>query len=134
MSGAATGQPRQKRVVIVDDSPAYGDLWSNFIGERYPGRVAVETYRHPYDALPHIDDRIDLLIVDLEMPGMDGQKFVSYAKQKGMSPRRIIVSSSHDATELHERFKIGDTIAVVNKTEPKQQEAFLMILDSILRK
>ena len=65
---------------------------------------------------------------------MDGQKFVSYAKQKGMPPRRIIVSSSHDATELHERFKIGDTIAVINKTEPRQQEAFLMILDSILRK
>lgn len=127
-------EPPRKRVVIVDDSPAYGDLWSNYILERYPERVNVEAYSHPYDALPKIDATIDLLIVDLEMPGMDGKKFVDYARQKGLSPRRIIVTSSHSADELHQRFRIGETIAVVNKTEAKQQEAFLMILDSIMRR
>jgi CheY-like chemotaxis protein len=129
-----TPAPPQKRVVIVDDSPAYGDLWTNFILERYPDRVSVEAYSHPYDALPKIDATIDLLIVDLEMPGMDGKKFVEYSRQKGLSPRRIIVTSSHSADELHQRFRIGETIAVVNKTDPKQQEAFLMILDSIMRR
>jgi CheY-like chemotaxis protein len=129
----SSNEPR-KRVVIVDDSPAYGDLWSNFILERYPERVNVETYKHPYDALPKVDATIDLLIVDLEMPGMDGKKFVDYARQKGVSPRRIIVTSSHSADELHQRFRIGETIAVVNKTEAKQQEAFLMIIDSIIRR
>ena len=127
-------QPSRKRVVIVDDSPAYGDLWSNFILERYPDRVNVEAYSHPYDALPKIDATIDLLIVDLEMPGMDGKKFVDYARQKGLSTRRIVVTSSHSADELHQRFRIGETIAVVNKTEAKQQEAFLMIIDSIMRR
>jgi CheY-like chemotaxis protein len=126
--------PRTKRVVIVDDSPAYCDLWSNYLAERYPEIVRVETYSHPYDALPKIDDSIDLLIVDLEMPGMDGKKFVDYARQKGLSARRIIVTSSHSADELHKRFRIGETIAVINKTEAKQQEAFLMILDSIVRR
>ncbi len=123
-----------KRIVIVDDSPAYGDLWSNFIAERYPDRAAVEAYKHPYDALPKIDASIDLLIVDLEMPGMDGKKFVEYARQKGLSPRRIVVTSSHSAEVLHQHFRIGETIAVINKTEPKQQEAFLMILDSVMRR
>jgi len=124
-----------KRVVIVDDSPAYRDLWSNFITERYSeSTVKVETYGHPYDALPKIDASIDLLIVDLEMPGMDGQKFVSYARQKGLTPRQIVVTSSHSADELHQRFRIGETIAVIQKTEAKQQEAFLMILDGVMRR
>ena len=123
-----------KRIVIVDDSPAYCDLWSNFITERYSDNAKVETYSHPYDALPKIDASIDLLIVDLEMPGMDGKKFVDYARQKGLSPRRIIVTSSHSADELHQRFRIGETIAVIQKTEAKQQEAFLMILDSVMRR
>lgn len=125
---------RRKRVVIVDDSPSYCDLWSNFMLERYAEVADVETYEHPYDALPKIDAAIDLLIVDLEMPGMDGKKFVDYARQKGVSPRRIIVTSSHSADELHQRFRIGETIAVINKTEAKQQEAFLMILDSVMRR
>lgn len=123
-----------KRVVIVDDSAAFCDLWENILEERYGEAADVETYRHPYDALPHIDRNIDLLIVDLEMPGMDGQKFVTYAREKGVVPKRIIVTSSHPADELHQRFRIGETIAVINKTEPKQQEAFLMILDSVMRR
>jgi len=123
-----------KRVVIVDDSPAFCDLWSNFMIERYPETAKIETYAHPYDALPKIDASIDLLIVDLEMPGMDGKKFVDYARLKGLSPRRIVVTSSHSADELHERFRIGETIAVINKTDSRQQEAFLMILDSVLRR
>ena len=126
--------PVHKRVVIVDDSASYCDLWSNFITERYAQTADVETYSHPYDALPKIDASIDLLIVDLEMPGMDGKKFVDYARAKGLSPRRIVVTSSHSSDVLHQRFRIGETIAVINKTEPKQQEAFLMILDSIMRK
>ena len=104
------------------------------MAERYPDAAKVETYSHPYDALPKIDSSIDLLIVDLEMPGMDGTKFVEYARQKGLSPRRIVVTSSHSAEELHERFRIGETIAVINKTDSRQQEAFLMILDSVMRR
>lgn len=123
-----------KRVVIVDDSVAFCELWANLMEQRYGEMAAVETYRHPYDALPAIDASIDLLLVDLEMPGMDGQKFVTYAREKGVSPRRIIVTSSHPADELHERFQMGETIAVINKTEAEQQSAFLMILDSIMRK
>lgn len=125
---------RSKRVVIVDDSPAFCDLWSNFMTDRYGSLALIETYEHPYDALPKIDASIDLLIVDLEMPGMDGKKFVEYARQRGVTPRRIVVTSSHSAEELHERFRIGETIAVINKTEAKQQEAFLMILDSVMRR
>lgn len=123
-----------KRVVIVDDSVAFCELWSRLMVERYGDLARVEAYRHPYDALPKIDDTIDLLLVDLEMPGMDGQKFVHYARQQGVPPRRIIVTSSHPADELHERFRIGETIAVINKTEAEQQRAFLMILDSIMNK
>jgi CheY-like chemotaxis protein len=123
-----------KRIVIVDDSPAYCDLWSKFMVERYGEAAQVETYAHPYDALPKIDEAIDLLIVDLEMPGMDGKKFVDYARAKGVPARRIVVTSSHSADELHQRFRIGETIAVINKTEARQQEAFLMILDSVMRR
>ena len=34
---------KPKRVVIVDDSPAYCDLWSNFILERYADPAYVKS-------------------------------------------------------------------------------------------
>ena len=123
-----------KHVVIVDDSAAYCDLWSGYIRERYPNAVLVDAYSHPYDALPKIDDKIDLLIVDLEMPGMDGKKFVDYARQKGVPAQRIVITSSHSADELHQRFRLGEAIAVINKMDSRQQDAFLMILDGVMKK
>jgi CheY-like chemotaxis protein len=123
-----------KRVVIVDDSAPYCELWGGYLRERYGDSATVETYNHPYDALPKIDANIDLLIVDLEMPGMDGRKFVDYARQKGLPAQRIVVTSSHSADELHQRFRLGEAIAVINKTDSRQQDAFLMILDSLMKK
>ena len=34
---------KTKRIVIVDDSPSYCDLWSNFMLERYADVAKVET-------------------------------------------------------------------------------------------
>jgi CheY-like chemotaxis protein len=119
--------------VIVDDSQAFGNLWARIIRERFGKGVTVETYAHPYDAIPKIDADIDLLIADLEIPGMDGERFVDVCLARGVRPQRLILTSSLPAEELHQRFKLGEAIAVMNKTEPKQQEAFLMILDSLMR-
>ena len=110
-------------------------MFREILIERYGAeRVAVETYVTPIHALPKIDDTIDLLIVDLEMPHIDGKKFLEFAIEKGVSRRKVIVTSGRDAEDLHRIFPAGACLAVMNKTEPKQREAFTMILDSIMRR
>ncbi len=127
--------PRRKRIVIVDDSESYCDLWERFLLERYGvERVSVEKYLHPLQAMPGIDHSVDLLLLDLEMPMIDGRKFLEFAVSRGVDRRRIIVASGRHADLLHDLFPTGDCLAVINKTEPKQQEAFLMILDGVMRR
>jgi CheY-like chemotaxis protein len=121
-----------KRIVIIDDSQAFGQLWAGMLRERYGERANVEVYAHPYDALPRIDGSIDLLVADLEVPGMDGEDLIDYARRQGIPAGRIVVMSTLPAEELHQRFRLGEAIAVINKTEPEQQQAFLMILESVL--
>ena len=42
-------------------------------------------------------------------------------------------SSPWPAEDLHEIFPMGACLAVINKEDPPQQEAFLMIVESLLR-
>lgn len=127
------GRRAPKRVVVIDDSKAFADLWSMLIRKKYGDIAEVETYGHPFDCLPKLDNTVDLLIADLEMPGMDGEKFLDSAREKGVPAGRIIVTSTLPAEELHQRFQLGEAIAVMNKTEARQQEAFLMILDAVMK-
>jgi hypothetical protein len=68
------------------------------------------------------------------MPILDGRKLAAIAKDKGIPCGRIVILSAHDAEELHQLFPRNSCLAVVNKTEPQQQNGFLMILDSIVKR
>ena len=123
----------EERIVIVDDSESFCRTWREFLECRYGGRVRVETYLDPVLALRDLRPDIALLLVDLEMPVIDGRKFLEFAAARGVDRRRVMIVSARDAEDLHRIFPMGDCLAVINKHDPPQQEAFLMILDSLLR-
>lgn len=126
--------PRTKRVVLVDDSLLYAESWRAILRCRYGERVRLEHFQDPLRALPSLGPDVDLLLIDLELPVLDGQKLAEIAKQRGVACRRIVVVSGKDADELHRLFPQSSCLAVINKTEPKQQQAFLMILDSVMKR
>ena len=70
----------------------------------------------------------------LAFPDMDGKQVFESARESGVNVKRIIITSSHPADRLHEEFDSSGCLAVIEKAEPEQQAAFLMILDSIMRR
>lgn len=125
---------RTKLIVVVDDNELFCKKMIKFFKERYGEKVSVETYTDPLKGLAVLSQAIDLLIVDLEMPTIDGKKFLHYAVQKGMDKRRIIIASFHPAEVLHEKFQLSECLAVMDKNEPEQQKVFALIADSIVAK
>ena len=123
-----------KLIVVVDDNNAFCERMTQFFQNRYGDRVTVQTYTEPLKALAALTPQIDLLIVDLEMPTIDGKKFLSFAIQKGIDRRRIIIASFQDAELLHQKFQLSECLAVMDKNEPEQQMVFAMIADSIVNK
>ena len=121
-----------KRIVIVDDSETFCRTWREFLACRYGGEVRVEAYLDPVQALRAVGPEVDLLLVDLEMPVIDGRKFLEFAAARGVDRSRVMIVSARDAEHLHELFPMGTCLAVINKEDPPQQAAFLMILDSLL--
>lgn len=124
----------QKLIVVVDDNELFCKQMIRFFAERYGDKVSVESYTDPLKGLAVLSPSIDLLIVDLEMPLIDGKKFLKFATEKGLDPKRIIIASFQPAEILHEKFKLSECLAVMDKNEPEQQKVFRMITDSIVAK
>jgi CheY-like chemotaxis protein len=128
----AAGRP--KRVVFVDQSPLYAESWRAVLACRYGPAVSFEFHRDPLEALESLGPDVSLLLLDYELPLYGGRKLFELAKGRGVTNRRIVILSSRPAEELHQLFPDGSCLAVINKTEPNQQNAFLMILDSIVKR
>jgi len=123
-----------RRVLVVDDSKVQCAVWRNLLEERYGDKVAVETYTDPTEAVLGMGPDIQLLLLDWEMPEMDGKEVLAAARETGVNLKRVIITSGHSADRLHEEFDDSGCLAVIEKAEPEQQAAFLMILDSIMRR
>lgn len=123
-----------RRVVVVDDSHLQCVLWQRLLERRYGERAAVEVYRDSTVAVEHLGPDIHLMLLDWEMPGLDGEGVLEEARRRGVNLKRVIITSGHPADRLHEVFDRSGCLAVIEKSEPEQQAAFLMILDSIMRR
>ncbi len=123
-----------RRAVIVDDSAFQCAVWRQLLEKRYGARVSVETYSDPRAAVEALGPDIHLMLLDWEMPGLDGAAVLEEARNRGVNLKRVIITSGHTADRLHEAFDRSGCLAVIEKAEPEQQAAFLMILDSIMKR
>lgn len=121
------------KILLIDDDAAFLRRLHEYIDERYPG-LDVLTCDDPLKCLVEITGDLDLLLVDLEMPGLDGSKVLSYALSRGLNKNRIIILSGRDADYLHERFPIGSCLAVLNKFEVDQKKVLEMVFASLQKK
>jgi CheY-like chemotaxis protein len=121
-------------ILIIDDDVAFLDILSKYIQEYYP-ILHVETCTNPLQALGALQNNpIDLLLIDLEMPMLDGAKIFTYAVELGIDKNRIVILSGRDSDYLHKMFPLGTCLAVLNKYEVKQKAVLDMIFSSLQRK
>ncbi len=123
-----------RRVVVIDDSMLQCVVWRRMLESRFPNRADVETYTDPVQAVEFLGPDIHLMLLDWEMPEMNGMEVFNAAIEAGVNPKRIIICSSHPARRLHDVFDPTACLAVIEKVEPEQQAAFMMILDSIMKR
>ena len=102
---------RPRRVVVVDDSPLQCAAWRQLLESRYGRRVDVETHCNPVEAIRLMAPDVHLLLLDWDMPEMDGKEFFHLARDAGANPKRIIICSSHPADRLHDDHRSEDQSA-----------------------
>jgi DNA-binding response OmpR family regulator len=122
-----------KKILLIDDDRLFLKVLTRYVRERYPN-LEILTFDNALKALPLINTELDLLLLDLEMPDLDGSKLLAYAIEKGVDKRQIIILSGRDAEYLHERFPMGKCLAVLNKHEARQKAVLDMVFDSLQKK
>lgn len=121
------------KVLVIDDDTSFLALLKEYAQKCFPDLELI-TCSNPVKGLAAITSDIDLLLIDLEMPGIDGGKVFAYATDTGLSKNRIIILSGRDADYLHRLFPMGSCLAVLNKFEAKQKAVLDMIFGSLQRK
>lgn len=85
----------KSKILIVEDVPEMSALISLYLSKEGMETVQCETAE---DALKQYEAvQPDLLILDLNLPGMDGFEFLSYLRKKSNIP--VIIVSARDADE-----------------------------------
>ncbi len=121
-------------ILIIDDDQAFTGILDAYIRQYYP-YLTVKVCNDPVTALADIrQGKLDLLVIDLEMPTLDGMKVFAYALDAGIDKNRIVILSGRDVDFLHDTFPMGTCLAVLNKFEAKQKAVLEMIFGSLNRK
>lgn len=123
-------EEKQGNLLIIDDDACFLEIIKKYVSENYPC-LHVMGCLDPVKGLAAINADLDLLLLDLEMPGLDGGKILSYARSLGIHQSRIIILSGRDADYLHDLFPMGSCLAVLNKYEARQKDVLDMIFSSL---
>ncbi|WP_436929867.1 response regulator [Halosimplex halobium] len=92
-------------VLVVDDDPDLTALAGAYLGRI--DDVSVRTATDPDDALDRVDDAVDCVVSDYEMPGMDGLALLDAVRTAHPDVDLILFSGS-EAEGLAERARERD--------------------------
>jgi CheY-like chemotaxis protein len=115
------GKFEGKRALVVDDDAQARDIANRLLSGQ---GFEVETAENGAIAFSKIQDGLDLVILDLSMPVMDGFEFLARLEELELtSPPHIIVYSAMHLDETMRNRLSGACFQVINKNEVASQSA-----------
>ncbi|MDP2898422.1 MAG: response regulator [bacterium] len=113
------------RILIVDDEEAITDLLMQVLDRQ---GYAADGFTDPHAALAALSDRhYAMAIVDLQMPGMNGEELIGHVNRLPMEQRPLNVILTGRLATSHEEYAHLDVFAIVQK--PFSTEDVLAVVE-----
>jgi CheY-like chemotaxis protein len=102
---------KNQKVLIVDDDENTRDLLNKIL--KNEGYMSIDA-KNGEDALERVKEKPDLIVLDLDMPRMDGFEFIEKTQEDGIKIP-IVVFSGKDITAVEEKMLSKFTEGIVKK-------------------
>jgi len=116
------------RIMVVDDSKTVRSYHGSIL--KSLGIDVIEA-ENGMEALERsLDGGVDLYLVDVNMPIMDGYSFVGELRKQpayGQTPV-IMITTQMDESDKVEAYKVGANLFATKPIKPEQLKAYLKIL------
>jgi two-component system OmpR family response regulator len=120
---------QQPKVLVIDDEPGVRDLISEALSL---SEITAVQAADGLEALSFLRrERFDLLILDINMPKLDGLDLLEKLRTEGMSVPVLMLSARADKTDINQGLRIG---ADDYLTKPFSIEELVLRVKAILRR
>ncbi len=102
------------RILVVDDDPHIRELIGHFM--RQEGLDIVEAV-DGWMRCDHADTKVDLVILDIMMPGMDGWELCRELREQGDLPL-LMLTAKGDSSQIVKGFSLGTDDYLVKPFDP----------------
>lgn len=117
---------RPMRILVVDDDPDMLNLLEATLEEGLGGAIQVEASTRPEDARTRLEGELfDVLVTDLEMPGISGLQLLRCAKRRNAWTQVIIVTGHSGREALNDAMDLGASDYLLKPLDPMELEQAL---------
>jgi len=111
-------------ILVVEDKTELADLYSGWLSERYPVRVANDGP----EALEEFDEDVEVVLLDRELPGMNGKAVLSMLRDRGADCQVAMVTAVEPEVDVVE---MGFDAYV---TKPVRDDELFELVDHLLHR
>lgn len=114
------------RLLLVDDDPSMVRLLTRIIENSWGDRISLESRTDPREARQWMENNlIDILITDLEMPGVNGLELLRCAKRRNPCAQVLFITGQTTLDSLVDAMELGATDYLLKPLD--QQELIELI-------
>lgn len=103
------------KVVIIDDEKDILDMIEKYL--RREGKYIVQTYQNPLSALNAIDKSVDVILLDIMMPQMNGLDVLSELGKKDIKAKTIMMTAYSTLDKVLKSHREGATNYIMKPFE-----------------
>ena len=111
-------------ILVVEDKTELADLYSGWLSEQYPVRVANDGP----EALEEFDEDVEVVLLDRELPGMNGKAVLSMLRDRGADCQVAMVTAVEPEVDVVE---MGFDAYV---TKPVRDDELFELVDHLLHR